>query len=229
VLAENPDAVIVATGASYSIGGRSMAFDADIPGHDRSFVYRPEEILLGHARPTGKVMLFDGEGLHTSVGIAELLASAGAELHYVTAGFSPLSARLVDNFEARFLMQRLKAAGVRFVPTSWARHIGDGTVTLYDTHTEAERIVEGVDAVILATGRVPQDGIARQLEGRVPQLFTIGDALAARPLATATYEAQKFARCVGEPDAPASISEAWFRPDDPSVALLPADLLPTRG
>ena len=37
----------------------------------------------------------------------------------MTAGFSPLSPRLVDNFEARFIMQRLKAAGVRFSPTTW--------------------------------------------------------------------------------------------------------------
>ena len=80
VLAEKPDAVIVATGAHYSKGGRSITVDADIPGHDRSFVYRPEDILLGGARPSGKVILLDGEGMHASVGVAELLASAGADV-----------------------------------------------------------------------------------------------------------------------------------------------------
>ncbi|CAN7342341.1 FAD-dependent oxidoreductase [Phenylobacterium sp. LjRoot219] len=228
VLAEQPDAVIVATGARYSPGGRSITFDADLPGSDRPFVYRPEEILLGGARPSGRVVLVDGEGLHASAGIAELLALGGADVTYVTAGFSPLSPRLVDSFEARFIVQRLKAAGVRFAPTTWIRSIGEGAVTLYDVHTGEERI-EPVDAVVLSTGRVPLDGLARELEGRVPQLFTIGDALAARPLATAPYEGQKFARLIGEPGAPSTVCDAFFRPDEPELTPYPADVLRARA
>jgi 2,4-dienoyl-CoA reductase-like NADH-dependent reductase (Old Yellow Enzyme family)/thioredoxin reductase len=224
VLAERPDAVIVATGARYSKGGRSISFDADIPGHGQGFVYRPEEILLGGARPTGRVVLVDGEGLHASAGIAEILACGGAEVHYVTAGFAPLSARLTDSFEARFVLQRLKRAGVSFVPAHWVRRIGQRSVTLYDVHTDIEEVVVGVDAVVLATGRVPIDGLARALDGRVPQLFTIGDALAVRPFATAPYEGQKFARLIGEPGAPASVREAYFRPDDPETMPYPADV-----
>lgn len=229
VLAERPDAIIVATGAHYSRGGRSITFDADIPGHDRAFVYRPEDILLGGARPSGKIVLFDGEGLHASTGIAELLAGAGADLLYVTAGFSPLSPRLVDNFEARFIMQRLKSAGVRFAPTSWLRQIGERSVMLYDVHTDAERRIDDVDAVVLSTGRVPICGLASELDGRVAQLFTIGDALAARPLAAATYEGQKFARLIGETGAPTTICEAFFRPDEPQVVPLPADVARVAG
>jgi 2,4-dienoyl-CoA reductase-like NADH-dependent reductase (Old Yellow Enzyme family) len=223
VLAEHPDAVIIATGALYSRGGRSITRDADIPGHDRNFVYRPEDILLDGARPTGKIVLLDGEGLHASAGIAELLASAGGEVQYVTAGFSPLSPRLIDNFESRFIVKRLKDAGVRFVPTNWLKAIGAGTATLYDMHTGEER-TEPVDAVVLVTGRAPQDVLARELEGKVAQLFTIGDALSARPLAAASYEGQKFARLIGEPGAPRTIAEAFFRPDDPGTVPLPADI-----
>lgn len=229
VLAERPDAVVVATGARYSPGGRSITLDADIPGHDRAFVYRPEDILLSGARPSGRIMLVDGEGLHASAGIAELLASAGGEVLYVTAGFSPLSPRLVDNFEARFIVQRLKAAGVQFAPTTWVRRIGEGEIGLYDVHTDAERTVNGVDAVVLVTGRVPLDALARDLEGQVPQLFTIGDALAARPLAAATYEGQMFARCIGEPGAPTTVCEAFFRADAPELTPFPADVKRARA
>jgi len=81
-----------------------------------------------------------------------------------------------------------------------------------------------VDAVVLSTGRVPQDQLAHELEDKVAQLFTIGDALAARPLATASYEGQKFARLIGEPDAPTTFSEAYFRADDPAFTPLPADV-----
>ena len=64
--------------------------------------------MLKGARPRGKLLLIDGEGLHSSTGLAELLAQAGADISYVTAGFSPLSPRLVDSFESRWIVQRLK-------------------------------------------------------------------------------------------------------------------------
>lgn len=223
VLAERPDAAIIATGAGYSRGGRSITMDADIPGHDLPFVYRPEDILLGGPRPSGKVFLFDSEGYHTGTGIAEMLAGEGAEVQFVTAGYSPVSARLTDNWEERYVVQRLKTSGVRLRPTTWLRAIGEDAVTLYDIHTEEESR-EAADAVILSTMREPLDALARELEGKVPQLFTIGDALAARMLAAATYEGQKFARAIGEPGAPATVTEAWFGPDDPETMMLPADV-----
>ncbi|MGE3690114.1 MAG: FAD-dependent oxidoreductase [Novosphingobium sp.] len=222
VLAEGPDAVIVATGSRYCPGGRSITFDQDLPGWDQPHVFRPEDVLLHQARPKGRVVLLDGEGHHASTGIAEILAQGGAQVAYVTAGFSPVSARLVDSFEARFLVARLKAAGVELVPSQWVRRIGGKTITLYDIHTGQERTVPA-DAVVLSTGREPVDGLARALEGKVAQLFAIGDALAARVLAAATYEGQKFARLIGEPNAPGSICEAFFGRDEPAINPLPAD------
>jgi len=85
-------------------------------------------------------------------------------------------------------------------------------------------VVDGVDAVVLSTGRTPLDGLARELEGWVAQLFTLGDALAARPLAAATYEGQMFACQIGEPGAPASVCDAYFRADGPELTPYPADV-----
>jgi len=223
VLAQKPDAVIVATGASYSPGRRSITHDGDIPGSDLPHVLRPEDVLLGGKRPGGKVWIFDAEGYHTGTGIAEMLAASGAEVNFVTAGYSPVSARNTDNWEEYYIVGRMKRAGVRLVPSTWVRSIGEGAVTLRDIHTDEERS-EPADAVVLATGRVPQDALARALEGKVAQLFTIGDALAARMLAAATYEGQKFARAIGELDAPSSFAEAWFSPDPLSLTPFPADV-----
>ncbi|MFM5932078.1 MAG: FAD-dependent oxidoreductase [Novosphingobium sp.] len=223
VLALAPDAVIVATGARYSAGGRAITMDADIPGHDLPHVYRPEDLLEGRAAPRGRIVLVDGEGYHASTGLAEMLASSGADVTYVTAGFSPISQRIADAFEGRHVIERMKRAGVRLAPTSWVRAIGADAVTLYDVHTGEER-QHAADAVVLATGRVPQDGLARELEGRVAQLFTIGDALSARMFAAATFEGHRFARLVGEPGAPASFAEAFFAPDDPQTFPFPAEM-----
>jgi 2,4-dienoyl-CoA reductase-like NADH-dependent reductase (Old Yellow Enzyme family) len=223
VLDEHPGAVIVATGARYSPGGRSIVRDADIPGCGLPHVLRPEDILAGGARPHGRIVILDAEGYHTGAGLAERLAGEGAEVRFVYPGHAPISARNTDNWEERYLVARMKRAGVALVPTTWVTAIRPGGIVLHDTHTGDER-VEPADAVVLATGREPQDALAGALEGRVPQLFTIGDALAARMFAAATFEGQKFARLIGEPGAPASIGEAWFAPDPPGTTPIPADL-----
>jgi dimethylamine/trimethylamine dehydrogenase len=215
--------VIVAAGARYSAGRRSIVRDADIPGCSLPHVLVPEDILIRGARPQGRIVILDAEGYHTGAGLAERLAGEGADVRFVFPGHAPISARNTDNWEERYLVARMKRAGVALQPTTWVAAIRSDEVVLYDTHTGEER-AEAVDAVILATGREPQDTIARALEGRVPQLYTIGDALAARMFAAATFEGQKFARLIGEAGAPASVGEAWFVPDPPGTTPLPADL-----
>ena len=219
---ESPDAVIIATGARYS-GGRSAFLDIEIPGHDRDFVYRPDDILLGDEPPVGNIVLLDGEGLHTSAGIAERLAARGGNLNYMTPGFGPVSLRLYDSLEANFVISRLRKLGnIRFTPATWIREIGDHQLLVYDVFTEEEWTIDGVDTLVLSTGRLPVDGLARELEGKVDQLFTIGDALAVRPFAAAAYEGQKFARLIGEPKAPRTSGEAYFRRNEPEVWPRPA-------
>jgi 2,4-dienoyl-CoA reductase-like NADH-dependent reductase (Old Yellow Enzyme family) len=229
VLAEKPDAVLVATGSLYNKGGRSAFLDVDIEGFDRDFVYRPEDILLGGARPKGKVILLDGEGQHASLGVAEVLAGAGAKVEYLTPGFAPMAARVEWAQETKGVMKRLRGVGVAFSPASWIRRIADRSVTVYDVFDDSERTIEGVDAVVLSTGRKPVDELAKALAGKVAQLYTIGDALAARPLAAAAYEGQKFARYIGEPGQPNTVSEAFFRANSPDFIPAPAELSRTAG
>jgi NADPH-dependent 2,4-dienoyl-CoA reductase/sulfur reductase-like enzyme len=223
VLALVPDAVILATGAEFCRAGRSAHLDRPIPGADKPHVHLPEDILQGGARPTGKVVLLDGEGTHASSGIAEMLAQHGAQVIMISANFSPYSQRIYDSFEADFVVRRLHEAGVTFLASTWVREIGTREVHVIELVGERQSVIADVDAVVLVTGRLPVDGLAAKLEGKVRQLFTIGDALSVRPLATAAYEGQKFARLIGERDAPKSVGEAYFRADDPSVYPTPAD------
>ncbi|WAC92452.1 FAD-dependent oxidoreductase [Mycobacterium sp. Aquia_213] len=213
VLALAPDAVIVATGASYSRTGRSAFLDQDIPGADKPHVWCPEDILEGRARPSGKLVVVDAEATHAASGVAELLAARGAEVILLSPNYAPYSHREVMSLEGDSIAQRLAEANVVFQPTTWVRRIGDHDLHIIDVNSGRESTLPRIDAVVLATGRIPVDGIARELEGNVAQLFTIGDALGVRPLATAAYEGQKFARLIGEPDAPRNMAEAYFATD----------------
>ena len=224
ILAQKPDAVILATGALYTRSGRSNFRDLPLPGHDRDFVCTPEEILLSTANPTGKVLVLDGEGYHAGVGVAEVLAKRGAQVEYLTAAFSPVSPRVRGAEEARFIMQRLRSAGVKISPTTYIKHIGDHEVTVFDVYSEEERVIPKVDAVVLSTSRVSVSELEEALEGKVPQLFAIGDAAAARMWAAATYEGHMYARLIGEPGAPRSNSEHYHSNFDMRTLPMPADM-----
>jgi dimethylglycine catabolism A len=223
VLRLGPDAVIVATGARFSKTGRTGIADRDIPGADRPHVFCVEDILLGNAHPSGRVVVLDGEGTHASIGVAELLGRAGLNVTMISSNFAPYSNRILFAFESELAVKRMIEASVAFRPATWVRRIGENDLELFDVNSGRESKMDRVDAIVLATGRISIDGIARELQGKVEQLFTIGDALAVRPFATAAFEGQKFARLIGELNAPKSVSEAYFSSDDPNVYPVPAD------
>lgn len=223
ILEERPDAVILATGALYSRSGHSSFRDQPIPGHEQAFVYTPEEVLLGTANPSGRVVILDGEGLNAGVGVAEVLANRGCGVEFLTPGFSPVGTRVRGTEETRFIMQRLLSSGVKITPSTYIREIGDRQVSAFNIYSEEQRLIKDVDAVVLATGRLSVNHLEQELEGKVAQLFAIGDAAAARMWAAASYEGHLFARHIGEPGAPKSLADAYFEPFDTDLFPIPGD------
>jgi NADPH-dependent 2,4-dienoyl-CoA reductase/sulfur reductase-like enzyme len=220
VLAERPDAVLVATGARYIRSGESGFMPAPIPGWDRDFVFTPEQIIEDGARPRGRVLILEEERTHTGVGIAEILADGGAQVEIVTRDLQVIGENLVLSGDFIFIIPKLLEHRVRFTLASYVKEIGDHSATVFHVITNIEENRE-VDAVVLATMRRADLTLASQLEGRVSQLFSIGDALSARHLFDATYEGHRFARLIGVEGAPRNITEAlgMFEP-------IPADLFP---
>jgi hypothetical protein len=140
----------------------------------------------------------------------------------LSSNYAPYSNQALMAFEGELIARRMAEAGVDFRPATWVRAIDRRVVEAHEIYGERAWPISDVDAVVLATGRLSVDTISAGIEGKIAQLFTIGDALCVRPLATATYEAQKFARLIGEPGAGRTIGEVWFAADDPSVYPAPA-------
>jgi hypothetical protein len=63
--------------------------------------------------------------------------------------------------------------------------------------------------------RKPIDSLVAELEGRVPYVYLVGDALAPRGLREALYEGHRFGRVIGEPAMPVSVIEELFKPLEP--------------
>jgi 2,4-dienoyl-CoA reductase-like NADH-dependent reductase (Old Yellow Enzyme family) len=210
ILAESPGTVILATGSTYSRTGESGFVPLPIPGADGNLVLTPEQILRDGARPTGTVVILDDEGVETGVGIAEVLAVAGADVHLVTSAAHP-GIHLVTASVIPPLLSRLRKLDVTLHSHAYVRRIGERAVTLYDIWNDGdEQELSDVSAVVLVTKRDPSDALAVALAGKTPHLYAIGDALAPRGLTEAIYEGHRFARLVGEPGAPATFEEAYW-------------------
>jgi 2,4-dienoyl-CoA reductase-like NADH-dependent reductase (Old Yellow Enzyme family)/NADPH-dependent 2,4-dienoyl-CoA reductase/sulfur reductase-like enzyme len=224
VLAERPYAVILATGALHSRAGHSNFRDQPIPGHGERYVCTVEDVLLGTATPQGKVVVIDGEGTHAGVGVAEVLASRGCTVTFVTPELSPVNTRVRGTEQHRFIMQRLLGAGVTIATSTYVREIREREVLAFNVYTDVEHVIADVDGVVLSTARMSVNGLEPRLQGRVEQLFVVGDAAAARMWAAASYEGQHFARMIGESGAPRSFSEAYFTPFDASFMPIPGGM-----
>jgi len=92
------------------------------------------------------------------------------------------------------LYTRLFSKGAVFTPHTELRAIEGAAVVVANVYSGAERRIEGVDTVVLSTGRRSIDHLYRALHGRVPMLHAVGDCVAPRGVHHALLEATRVAR-----------------------------------
>ena len=222
IMAEEPGAILIATGARYIRTGETGYFKRPVPGWDQDFVVTPEQVIGDGLRFTGSVVVFDEEGITTGPGLAELLAAQGAQVTLVSRWSEPfgnLGGLLITS-----TMPRIKKLGVQILTRTHLREIGDHSVRVYDIDTGAETELE-VEAIVMATGRRADLSLGQALAGRAEQVFAIGDALSPRGLTAAIQDGHRFARMVGEPGAPRTFTDLYFAPVDFSTFQRPASVL----
>ncbi|MEX2482686.1 MAG: FAD-dependent oxidoreductase, partial [Gammaproteobacteria bacterium] len=213
VRALDPDIVVIATGGLP--GGHSIEEGAEL-------AVTSWDILAGDARPGDDVLLFDDNGAHPGLAAAEMLAGAGARLEIVSPEryFAPE----MGGLNIVPYMQTLHRAGVTITSmTRVSKLRRDGNkiaVTLWSPYTEAECGERIVDQVVLEQATLPLDELYFSLkedsvnrgevdydaliEGRPqavtanPQgryrLYRIGDAVAARNVHAAIYDALRLCK-----------------------------------
>jgi N,N-dimethylglycine/sarcosine dehydrogenase len=189
ILADRPDAVIVATGA---VPRRPAVPGADIPG-----VVTVEDILSGAVVAGPRVVVVDGTGRVQAGLAADFVAVQGRKVTVLTAYHT-----VCDNTEGSTkepLFERLYQRDVTMVvDTALARIEADGrgklTVRAVNEYSDRPLALDGVDTVVLAYGARAVDGLYGALKGRVPEIVLVGDALAPRLLHDALLEGTRAAR-----------------------------------
>ena len=177
VLALAPEAVVVATGGTASTRAASKWHRMPVPGSERPFVLDHERALV-EARGLGdRIVILDVVGHIEGIGLGHLLASLGKDVTLV----SPLPTPIL--LDAETLAQALPLAaraGMRWRPSTALAAIGEHEVTLVDVLTRRPEVLRDVDTVVIRTHGVANAGLYFALEGRVPELVRVGDAVAVR-------------------------------------------------
>lgn len=194
--------VVIATGAAWSPDGITFATHAPIPGADSTqpHVITPEQLLLEGKAPLGtRVVVVDGEGELVGCALAQHLQTLGCTVDVVSP-WPVIAMHAEHSGEAPILRREIVAAGGTLHPASLVTGIGADAVAIVDEF-DRETVI-ACDSVVLATQRCSREDLYRQLvddpaalaEAGIVAVHRIGDCIAPRLLAEATFDGHRLGR-----------------------------------
>ncbi len=184
ILGFRPDAVILATG--------SRPKPYAIPGAER--VFTVWDALLEPEALGSRVAIIEADGNWPGVATAEHLADLGKTVTVITGG-AGYGARITI-YSMLAVRQRFRDKRIRVLPLRAVRAVEHGGLRLEDLSTGESERLDDIDAIVAAAGGIAEDGLARELRGRVPELRLVGDCVAPRTALEAIFEGHAAGRAV---------------------------------
>ena len=204
--------VMVATGSRWRRDGIARYHQHAVPGLAEHCL-TPDEVMAGH-RQGGHYLIYDDDHYYLASVLAELLASEGSHVTFVTP------AGLVSSWSTAALDQhRIHRAVLQACDSVLVNHavigVGDGAATVACVFT-GDRHDIGCDTVVPVTARLPDDTLFTDLKARrddwqqagILSVNLLGDAYAPGTIAAAVYSGHKHARRL---DKPVDQDEVPFR------------------
>lgn len=180
---EQPDAVIIATGA--------IPTRPEFDGMDLGHVVNAWQVLKREVNVGGRVVIADWRCDWIGYGLAEKLALDGCHVRLAVNGTQP--GESIMQYVRDHAAGRLFKLGVEVLP--YARLHGVDSDTVYLEHTMARQtiICQNVDTLVLALGHDAVDKLADELSSLGLECHLIGDALTPRTAEEAVFEGLKIA------------------------------------
>jgi mycofactocin system FadH/OYE family oxidoreductase 2 len=172
VKAENPEAVVVATG--------SLPTKPKLLGSDKVRVVEIREVIEEKVGVGNNVVVVDEEYHMQPLEVSDFLADRGAKVELLTETL--FAGSQVDESTLVAIYDRLLGKGVIITPLTKLKEIKGDTVIVFNVFTKAERERQGIDTVVIASGGEANDSLYRSLKGQVKELYAIGQCLSPRKL-----------------------------------------------
>jgi 2-enoate reductase len=180
----NPDAVIVATGSKY--------IRLNVPGANRPSVMTACDFLSGKTQVGQRVVVIGGGQVGCEMSL--WLAQQGKKVTVVEKLDDLLIGRPIPWMNRVMLLDLLKFHKVEVMTNFSLFEVTDqGAVII---HKDSRKETLPVDTVIIAVGLEPEQGIYRSLQGKLSNLYLIGDAREAKNIMNAIWDAYEVARTI---------------------------------
>lgn len=181
IIQRQPDVAIIATGGEPTV--------PQVPGSDRQEVVLARDVLLGRAAAGARVLIVGG-GL-VGVDTAEFLSVQEKDVTLIE--MLPTIAEDMENYRRYWVMKTLKEHDTKLMPSTTLKEI-----THDDVKVEREGREESLgrfDTIVIATGyQATGQEYVQHLQGRIPEVYVVGDAVTARSAVEAILEGSKTAR-----------------------------------
>jgi len=170
----NPDAVVIATGGTPAM--------PQIPGIDKSNAVSAQDVLSGKAKAGQNVVIIGGGMVGCETG--NYLAEQGKKVTIIEI----LKRMANDMFPMvrRRLMDGLRSKKVTLLTSATCEEIKEGGVQVCTAEGRRETI--SADTIIIAVGYKANDRLYKALEGKVPEIYCIGNSSEPRRILEATSE-----------------------------------------
>ena len=162
-----PDVVIMATGARHKT--------LDVAEVHSSIVVMDDDVINGKAQTGERIVVVGGRNVGMEV--ADLLACRGKKVSLVTMRGLGQNGSPLESNVFRTLRNRLIDAGVTIFPYSPVKEITDNGAYVLNS---GQLLFLKADTVVLAVGVEPENTLAKELEGVLPELYCIGDCVEPR-------------------------------------------------
>lgn len=180
ILAENPDIVIVATGSTVTTS--------------RPGFFSTIDAINGKVEGNS-ILVLDNDSTTEGAAVVEMLLKQGAKVDWVTPSFfngqnitAPI---LLDDFKRLAGNPNLTTHSMEVLT-----ELNEGKATLVNIYMGTQEHIDGIDAVVEIGVKKPNNELYNALQGKVPQLFVIGDAAAPRDIASALEDAVGLSKLV---------------------------------
>jgi 2,4-dienoyl-CoA reductase-like NADH-dependent reductase (Old Yellow Enzyme family)/thioredoxin reductase len=196
VVAENPDAVIVATGSMPRMDGIQSTNPGEPIGHfERPNVLSSLDLLTHGRNRIGKsAVVIDDVGHYEAIGVAEYLMEAGASVSFITTQ-AMFGAKVESALMTEPALERLDKGRFRIYTRHRVTDVGDEEAIIQPTYEGAAHAIPAETVVFVSANR-PNRDLYNELRGKIPQVHVVGDANSPRFLQTAIREGHLAAKAI---------------------------------
>jgi thioredoxin reductase len=184
VIQQNPDVVVVATGAK--------PFIPKVDGAESGHVVEMRQVLQEEVEVGQNVVIVDYQNHIYGLDTADFLADRNKKVELLTE--SVYAGGMVDYHTIWSAYTNVLSKGVVITPLTGVKEIRGKTVVAYNVLTNAERLIEEVDSIVFCTDGRADDALYRSLKGKVKELYEVGQCVSPRRLLDSIHDGARIGR-----------------------------------